>query len=309
MDYEVGFVTPENHFTAPLPTYPEIRLAVFPGRRLRRELDNFAPDAIHIATEGPLGLSARRFCLRCGRAFSTAFHTRFPEYIRARFPFIPEIAVYKALRAFHKPATSIMVSTPSLKRELESRGFAHVALWSRGVDAAHFKPGPKDGFTTLGLNISRPVFLYVGRLSVEKNLDAFLGLDLPGSKVVIGDGPQRHELMTRFPDAYFLGVRTGHLLAKLYAASDVFVFPSRTDTFGLVMLEALSSGLPVAAFPAQAPKDIVGGAPVAVLDEDLRSACLNALNIRSEDARAFANGYSWRASTEQFLANLAVDGV
>jgi glycosyltransferase involved in cell wall biosynthesis len=201
-----------------------------------------------------------------------------------------------------------MVSTVSLKRELETQGFGRVALWSRGVDVEIYRPGPQDAFRQFGLDVVRPVFLSVGRLAVEKNVAAFLALDLPGTKIVVGEGPDRAELQARFPEVKFLGQRTGEELASLYAASDVFVFPSRTDTFGLVLLEALASGTPVAAYPVQGPLDVLGEADIAVLDEDLKSACLQALKIPRVSCRAFALGRSWRASAEQFLGNLAPAG-
>jgi glycosyltransferase involved in cell wall biosynthesis len=306
MGHQVRYATPENQTTLPLPTYPEIRLALFPRQTILRLIDEFSPHAIHIATEGTMGLSARAICLERGLPFTTAFHTRFPDYIHARFPFIPETAIYGALKAFHAPASATMVSTISLKRELEAHGFANVALWSRGVDIGLFAPRPDSELHEIRAGIARPIFLYVGRLAVEKNVESFLALDLPGTKLVVGEGPQRAELEARFPAARFLGQRTGEDLARIYAASDVFVFPSRTDTFGLVLLEALASGTPVAAYPVQGPLDVLGEADIAVLDEDLRSACLAALRIQREDCRAFAMARSWRASTEQFLGNLAL---
>ncbi len=306
LGHQVHFVTPENQTTVPLPTYPEIRLALYPRNTLCEEIDSFAPQTIHIATEGTMGLSARRICLERALPFTTSFHTRFPEYVHARFPFISESIVFGALKTFHAPAAATMVSTERLKTELEHHGFSNLVLWSRGVDTEHFKPGARDGFAKLGFDLPRPIFLYVGRVAVEKNVEAFLDLDLPGSKAVIGEGPQKQELAARFPDTLFLGARTGDELTLLYRSSDVFVFPSRTDTFGLVLLEALASGLPVAAYPVPGPLDVVGGAPVAALDDDLQSACLRALQISSDAARRYALTRSWRASSEQFLANLAL---
>jgi glycosyltransferase involved in cell wall biosynthesis len=305
LGHEVRFATPEHHTTMPLPTYPEIRLAVFPRATLVREIEDFAPDAIHIATEGTMGWFARGICLDRALPFSTSFHTRYPDYVHARFPFIPESAVFGALRSFHAPARVTMVSTVSLQRELAGQGFANLKLWSRGVDLERFTPAAGDGLAGLGLALPRPVFLYVGRLAVEKNVEAFLALDLPGSKLVIGDGPQRAELAARFPTAHFLGRREGDALARFYAASDVFVFPSRTDTYGLVLLEALACGLPIAAYPVAGPLDVVGTAPVAALDEDLGRACHKALALDRRAARAFALNRSWRASAEQFVDNLA----
>ena len=309
MGHSVHFCTPENHTTLPLPTYPEIRLALFPRPAIAKAIEAFQPDSIHIATEGPMGLWARTLCLERKYAFTTSFHTRFPEYVHARFPFIPESAVYGALRTFHAPAHATMVSTVSLKRELETHGFGRVALWSRGVDVELFRPRSKNVFERLGLDLAGPLFLCVGRLAVEKNVAAFLALDLPGTKVVVGDGPDRAELEARFPKVRFLGQCTGEELAALYAASDVFVFPSRTDTFGLVLLEALAAGTPVAAYPVQGPLDVLGEADIAVLDEDLKDACLRALTIPRASCRSFALTRSWRASAEQFLANLAPAGV
>ncbi len=234
---------------------------------LEKEIREFAPDAIHIATEGTLGLSARAICIKYGIPFTTSFHTRFPEYVHARFSFISEERVYRFLRWFHSPATAMMVATQSLKRELESHNFHNVRIWTRGVDVERFKPIEGARFPYDG-----PIFLYVGRVAVEKNIEAFLELDLPGTKVVIGDGPARATLERKFPATKFLGQKTGDDLIRAYAASDVFVFPSRTDTFGLVVLEALACGTPVAAYPVQGPLDVVGDAPVAALNEDLAAA-------------------------------------
>jgi len=299
MGHEVRYGTPEGRFTLPLPTYSEIRLAIFPRRSLERMIRKFEPDAIHIATEGTIGLSARAICLRRKIPFTTSFHTRFPEYVNARFPFISKSVVYRFLRWFHEPATAMMVATPSLKQELETHGFRNVRIWSRGVDVNAFKPAAAND-----LPYARPIWLYVGRVAVEKNIEAFLVLDLPGTKVVIGEGPARTKLERAYPEARFLGPKTGEDLVRYYAASDVFVFPSKTDTFGLVMLEALACGVPVAAYPVQGPRDVIGDAPVASLDQDLRLACLRALDIPRDACRAFAVSRSWRACTEQFLSNL-----
>ncbi|MGD0866964.1 MAG: glycosyltransferase family 1 protein [Rhizomicrobium sp.] len=299
MGHEVRYVTPEGRFTVPLPTYSEIRLAIFPRRSIERMIDEFQPSAVHIATEGTIGLSARAICLQRNIPFTTSFHTRFPEYVRARFPIIPEGLVYAFLRWFHGPATAMMVATPSLMQEMESHGFRNLRIWSRGVDVDAFRP-----IANAQLPFPRPIWLYVGRVAVEKNVEAFLALDLPGTKVVVGDGPARATLERRYPAAQFVGPMSGEDLVRYYSASDVFVFPSRTDTFGLVILEALACGTPVAAFPVQGPRDVVGDAPVAALDEDLRKACLRALEVPREAARDFALKHSWRACTEQFLANL-----
>ena len=306
LGHTVRYATPEGRFTVPMPTYPEIRLALFPRGQLEKEMSEFAPDAVHIATEGTLGMSARSICLKHGIEFSTSFHTRFPEYVRARFPLIPEELVYRWLRWFHGPATAMMVATESLRREMQAHGFTNLRIWSRGVDVEHFHPVAGERLPYEG-----PLWLYVGRVAVEKNIEAFLKLDLPGTKVVVGDGPARAELQDRYPQARFLGALSGEALVKAYAGSDVFVFPSRTDTFGLVLLEALACGLPVAAFPVQGPLDVVGDAPVAALDEDLRSACLKALEIARHPGnltpRQFAEAHSWRACTLQFLRNIIVE--
>jgi glycosyltransferase involved in cell wall biosynthesis len=299
MGHQVRYATPEISFTIPMPTYPEIRLAIFPRRRLEKMIDEFRPTAIHIATEGPLGLSARAICLRRKLAFTTSFHTRFPEYVHARFPVIPERAIYPSLRWFHRPASAMMVATLSLKRELESHGFGNIQLWSRGVDVEAFRP-----VRGAVLPFARPIWLYVGRIAIEKNIEAFLALDLPGTKVLIGDGPARATLEQRYSAARFLGPKLGQDLVYHYSASDVFVFPSRTDTFGLVLLEALACGVPVAAFPVQGPLDVIGAAPVGILNEDLQQACTSALTISREACRDFALTRSWRACTEQFLSNL-----
>lgn len=297
--HEVQVVTPQLFRTVPMPTYPEIRLALFPGPKIAKLIDAFRPDTIHIATEGTIGLAVRRYCQRRRVPFTTSFHTRFPEYVHARFR-VPTGWTYAALRWFHAPASAVMVATQSLQRDLAARGFRNLRLWSRGVDVELFKPRPKDWLT-----LPRPVWLYVGRVAIEKNVEAFLALDLPGTKLIVGDGPQLRELRARFPAAAFLGPKFGEELAAHYAASDYFVFPSRTDTFGLVVLEALASGLPVAAFPVQGPLDIVGGSDVGALDEDLALACDRAMRIPAARCRDFALRFSWEACTRQFLSNLA----
>ncbi len=297
---DVHFVTPDAFTTVPLPSYGEIRLALAGTRRLRRMLAELKPDFVHIATEGPIGLAMRRVCLAEGRGFTTSYHTRFPEYLAARLP-VPERWSYAALRRFHNAGAGVMVSTPTLERELGARGFANIMRWSRGVDADLFRPRA-DMRGALG--VPGPVFLYVGRVAVEKNIEAFLKLDLPGTKVVVGDGPARARLQQSFPQARFLGTLTGEKLAEVYAASDVFVFPSLTDTFGIVLLEALASGLPVAAFPVTGPLDVVGGTGCGVLDMDLRNAALAALDIDRGLCRDLALTYSWQASAGQFFDNI-----
>jgi len=259
---------------------------------------DFRPSAVHIATEGPLGFAARRLCLRLGLPFSTAYHTRFPEYLRSKL-YVPTSITYGFVKRFHKPACSVMVPTPSMQKELLGHGFRNLGKWTRGVDVDLFHPRDK-GF----LNLPRPIFMNVGRVSVEKNLPAFLDLDLPGSSVIVGDGPQLEEYKAKYSSAHFLGVKNGEELAKHYAAADVFVFPSKTDTFGLVVLEALASGVPVAAFPVTGPRDVIGNQPVGSLNDDLQAAAMAALNISPTACREFAMKKSWRASAEQFAANL-----
>jgi glycosyltransferase involved in cell wall biosynthesis len=302
LGHDVRFVTPDGFRTVPMPTYPEIRLALFARRAVGRVIDAFKPDAIHIATEGPLGLAARRSCVRRNLSFTTSFHTRFPEYIKARFG-VPPTWSYAGLRWFHGPATAVMVATRTLENDLAGRGFKNLRLWSRGVDVDLFKPGAKDW-----LDLPRPVFLYVGRVAIEKSIEDFLKLDLPGSKLVVGDGPLLAELRQRYAHVRFVGPKFGRELARHYAASDVFVFPSRTDTFGLVVLEALASGLPVAAYPVQGPIDIIADAPVGALSEDLGAAARKAMHLSPQACRLFALNFSWEACTRQFLANLARPG-
>ena len=298
---EIEFVTPAEFRTLPLPNYPEVRLSLPPPGALQRRLDAIKPDAIHIATEGPIGSGMRRLAARRGLPFTTSFHTRFPEYVAERLP-VPrqwsEALVWRWLRDFHGSSAAVMAATPTLVAELTARQFPNVKLWPRGVDATLFSPRQTE------LGCKRPVFLTVGRLAVEKNLPAFLSLDLPGTKVVVGDGPARASLQRQFPDAVYLGAQRGERLAEIYAAADVFVFPSRTDTYGLVLLEALASGVPVAAFPVTAPRDVIGTAPVGALEEDLRRACFDALQISRVDCRAFAERLTWRASAEAFLSHV-----
>jgi glycosyltransferase involved in cell wall biosynthesis len=294
----LSFLTPDAFPTLPLPNYPDIRLALPRRRVLERRMAQLRPDAIHIATEGPVGLLVRRYCRARKLPFSTSFHTRFPDYISARMP-VPEAWIWAGLRRFHNAGAGVMAATPTLVSELEARGFQNVMLWPRGVDLELFRPRP-----AADLGLPRPIFLSVGRLAVEKNLDAFLSLDLPGTKVVAGDGPEREDLARRFPDAVFLGAKTGEELAAIYAAADVFVFPSRTDTFGLVLLEALASGVPVAAFPVHGPRDVIGNAAVGVLDGDLRRGCLRALTLSRDACRAFAQGLTWEESARRFIAHV-----
>ena len=296
---EVEFLAPSEFWTLPMPSYPEIRLALPRPGQVERRLDRTRPDAIHIATEGPLGHSVRRVCMQRGLPFTTSLHTRFPDYLAERLP-VPQRwtceLTWAWLRRFHSAGAAVLAATPTLGAELTTRGFTNVKLWPRGVDANLFHPR-----VGAPLDLPRPIFLTVGRVAVEKNLEAFLKLDLPGSKLVVGDGPARNALANAYPDAVFLGSRQGEALAEIYAAADVFVFPSRTDTFGLVLLEALASGVPVAAFPAAAPRDVIGEAPVGALDEDLKLACLGALECARHDCRDFALKMTWEASARTFL--------
>jgi glycosyltransferase involved in cell wall biosynthesis len=296
---ELGFVTPEGFRSAPLPTYPDIRLAFASAAEVGRRIDAQGADHVHIATEGPIGWATRRHCLNHGLSFTTSYHTRFPEYARARAP-IPLAWSYAYVRRFHAPAQRVLVPTLSMKQELERRGFAHVALWTRGVDHALFRPREASR-----LDLPRPIFLNVGRVAVEKNLEAFLDLDLPGSKVIVGDGPALRRLQKAYPQAHFLGEKFGDELAGLFASADVFVFPSLTDTFGVVLIEALASGLPVAAYPVTGPLDVIADSGAGALDHDLRRACLAALRLSRERARARSLAFTWRESARQFVEHVA----
>ncbi|MFL9914986.1 glycosyltransferase family 1 protein [Paraburkholderia fungorum] len=298
LGHRVDLLTPLEFKTIPCPTYPEIRLSLLPRRKLRQRIGEFAPDALHIATEGPLGMAARAYAIQHKLPFTTAYHTRFPEYVQARFG-IPLAATYKFLHWFHKASLAVMAPTPVVKTDLEKFGFTNVVLWTRGVDLDIFHQ-----MDSKVLNTARPIFLYVGRVAVEKNVEAFLKLDLPGSKWVAGEGPALAELKSRYPQANYLGVLTQAELAKVYAAADVFVFPSRTDTFGLVLLEALACGTPVAAYPVTGPIDVLGDGGAGAMHEDLREACLEALKIDRNHARAWAERFSWAAASEQFAAHL-----
>jgi len=296
--HEVEVVSPEGLWTVPMPTYPEIPLALLPGGAVARRIRDFAPDTIHIATEGPVGNAARRHCLRRGLRFTTAYHTCFPEYVQPRFG-VPLAWTYAWMRHFHASSAAVMVGTDAIRALLEQHGFERVAERTLGVDLELFHPGP-DRFTDL----PRPVFTYVGRLAVEKDLPAFLRLDLPGTKLVVGDGPERAKLQARFPAAVFVGARTGEDLASHYRRSDVFVFPSRTDTFGLVMLEAMACGTPVAALPVRGPIDVVKDPAAGILNEDLRQAALSALQLGRAAPRRYAEKFPWDKSTRQFLGYL-----
>lgn len=298
--HDVLVVAPDAFRSAPCPTYPEIRLALARPARVAKAISEFAPDAIHIATEGPLGFMARRLCLRRGWPFTTAYHTQFPAYI-ARRTRLPESWFWRYIRWFHQPATRVMVATDSIRAELAVHGLDKVHRWSRGVDLAQFSPVAERPVEFAALE--RPIQLYVGRVAVEKNITAFLQSRHPGAKVVVGDGPELASLKRRFPEAVFLGKRAGAMLAGCYAGADVFVFPSRTDTFGLVIVEALACGTPVAAFPVPGPVDIVTER-CGALSDDLDRAIDAALFCKREDCVARGREFSWEAATDQFLAGL-----
>jgi len=290
---EAVFLTPSEFRTVPMPTYPDIRLALATPGAVRRRIAAIDPDHIHIVTEGPLGMLARWHCIASRRPFTTSYHTRFPEYVRARLP-IPASWTYAWLKRFHNAGAGTLVATPSLRAELAGRGFSKLKPWTRGVDTELFNPSRRGD-----LGLPRPVFLFVGRVAVEKNIEAFLALDLPGSKAIVGTGPALNELKARYRRAHFLGQKRGLELAQAYASADVFVFPSRTDTFGVVLLEAMASGLPVAAYPVTGPIDVVG--PGGVLSEDLRSSATQALDIDRDIPRRHALTYSWSACAEMFM--------
>ena len=298
LGHEVLFMTPQDFRTYPCPTYPSIRLAVFPKRGVHRLLREFRPQAIHIATEGPIGHAARALCRKFSLPFTTSYHTQFPEYVRARVP-LPIDWSYAYLRRYHSRAARVMVATNSMKQRLEARGFKNLAIWARGVDAELFKPGPKHY-----LSDARPLSMYMGRVAVEKNIEAFLNLDLPGTKYVVGDGPDLEQLRGRYPGVRFTGQKLGRELASHLASADVFVFPSVTDTFGLVLLEAMACGVPVAAYPVTGPIDVVQNGKTGVLDEDLRRAVLGALKLDPADCVAYARQHSWRNWTERFVSLL-----
>jgi glycosyltransferase involved in cell wall biosynthesis len=273
-------------------------LSILPGKGVAKRMKAFSPDAIHIATEGPLGLAARSYALRHQLPFSTAYHTRFPEYVYARAR-IPLAWTYRFLKWFHGPSMAVMAPTQVVKDDLEKYGFDNVVIWSRGVDLEIFKAQ-----SSKVLNSAHPIFLYVGRVAVEKNINAFLEIDLPGSKWVVGDGPALKEIKEKYPLVNYLGVLNQYQLAEVYAAADVFVFPSKTDTFGLVLLEAMACGLPVAAYPVTGPIDVLGDSKAGVMHEDLKTACMEALRIPREVARAHAEKFSWKAASEQFVNHL-----
>lgn len=294
---ELSFLAPHEFYNVACPTYPEIRLALPGWRRVAERFRSVRPDAVHIATEGPIGWMARRYCRARAIPFTTSFHTRFPEYLQQRFA-IPTGWTTAIMRRFHNAGRGLMAATPSLARELEAKGFERVVPWTRGVDTDLFRPRPVRNFG------DGRVFLYVGRIAAEKNIEAFLDLDLPGRKVVVGSGPQLTDLTGRYPEVVFTGKKTGEDLAECYASADVFVFPSRTDTFGMVLLEAMASGLPVAAYPVTGPIDIVTPGVTGALHQDLRAAALEALPLDRDEVRARAMQFGWESAARLFLANI-----
>ncbi len=309
--YEIEVVAPDRFTTVPCPGYSEIRLALAPRFGVRKALGAFRPDIVHISTEGPIGWSARAWCLKHGVPFTTAFHTRFPEYVAARTRMSPDL-IWPIMRIFHRHSKVVLTATQSLRDELESRGIQNTQLWSRGIDHRVFNPDQPRHPSINGL--AKPVMLSVGRVAIEKNLEAFLDADVAGTKVIVGDGPARAALQARYPDAVFLGTRHGDELASIYASADIFVFPSKTDTFGLVMLEAMACGLPVAGFPVQGPLDVIGQdgrgtdgkleRPVGSLKPDVAQAISEALTLNRADAAAYGAQFCWDGCADQFEAGV-----
>ncbi len=291
----------DGYFTLPLPTYPDIRLAPFAYHSVKKRMAKFSPQAVHIATEGPLGQMARSLCLKWGMPFTTSYHTKFPEYIKARFPFIPLSWPYKFVRTFHNSGGRVMVTTPSMVEFLKERGFQNLAPWARGVDTDMFNPERRFSPEDVYKDLPRPIWVNVGRVAIEKNIEAFLTLDLPGSKVVVGSGPQLEQLQKKYKDITFTGAKFHEDLARHFADADVFVFPSKTDTFGLVIIEAMATGTPVAGYPVSGPIDIIPGSNAGAVNEDLRAACLEALEMKREDAALHAQNYGWDAVSDVFF--------
>jgi glycosyltransferase involved in cell wall biosynthesis len=306
MGHEVEVIHPGlGYKTMPLPTYPEIKLAIGARKDIAARFKAFEPEAIHIATEGPLGWTARSICMKWKLPFTTSYHTKFPEYVQSRFPFVPLSAGYAFMRHFHNAGGRMMVTTPSMRDDLLKRGFRNLTPWARGVDIELFNPDKRKlGGEDVYEGLERPIWVNVGRIAVEKNIESFIELDLPGTKVIVGDGPQREDLEKRYPEAVFTGPKFGDELARYFADADVFVFPSLTDTFGLVNLEAMACGTPVAAYPAHGPKDIIPGSGGGFINEDLRQACLDCLEIERAAPRAHAEKHSWSACAADFVRNL-----
>lgn len=298
MGHVVDILSPLEFRTIPCPTYPDIRLSLFASNKAKKRIGEFKPDALHIATEGPLGLAARSWAIKHKFPYTTAYHTRFPEYVHARFR-VPLAWTYQYLKWFHGKAKAVMAPTHVVKSDLNKYGFRNVVIWGRGVELDIFYPR-----NVRKLDTCPPIFLYVGRVAVEKNIEAFLELDLPGSKWVVGEGPALAGLRTKYANVNFMGVLTQDDLAEVYSSADVFVFPSKTDTFGLVLLEAMACGLPVAAYPVTGPLDVIGDSSGGSLNTDLKRACIDALELRREDAVDHARKYSWHAATEEFIQNI-----
>lgn len=299
MGLRVEILSPQDFLTIPCPTYPDIRLSVTYRGAVRKRIVEFGCEHLHIATEGPLGLLAGAVARRLGMPYTTSYHTRFPEYVEARWP-IWVGWLYAWFRSFHNLGSGCMVATETLRRDLSARGFRNLMIWPRGVDSEIFRPTEGAVFP---VEMPRPIFINVGRVAVEKNIEAFLDLELPGSKVVVGDGPMLERLKRDYPDVLFTGHKAGDDLARLYSDADVFVFPSRTDTFGLVLLEALACGVPVAAYPVMGPHDVIADSGTGILSEDLRQAALGALDVPRSRCRAWAMEHSWASCTRQFLEN------
>lgn len=307
MGHELEVIQPGDGFrTMPLPTYPDIPVSLFPRRKVEQRFLAFEPEAVHIATEGTLGLAARKTCVKHSFPFTTSYHTRFPEYVSARFP-VPVSFGYAYMRWFHGAAGRVMVATPSMRDELSGHGIRHVTPWARGVDTEAFHPSFRAGSPLESVygDLPRPILVNVGRIAVEKNIEAFLDLDTPGTKVVVGDGPQRAELTQRYPNAVFPGAKFGEELARYFADADVFVFPSMTDTFGLVILEAMACGTPVAAYEAPGPRDIIPGSGAGAVGPDLKASVEECLTLDRDTVRRYAEGYSWTACAEDFIQNLS----
>ena len=300
LGHRFDVIHPGEFKTFAMPRYPEIRLAIAPGRKLRQLVDQYKPDAIHIATEGPVGKAGRKLCKRRRWPFTTSYHTQFPQYLK-RYTGLPLSATFPIFRRFHNAAAHTLVPTKQVKIELDSRGFTNVIVWSRGADTNMFQPYPKPGPYT---DLPRPIFLYAGRVAIEKNIEAFLDLNLPGSKVVVGDGPPKARLQKKYPNVHWAGYQFGDDLAKHYAGGDVFVFPSKTDTFGVVMLEANACGLPVAAYPVTGPIDVVKQGVTGYVDDDLATAAVKALELDPAACRKYAMDNSWRRCAEIFLDHI-----
>jgi glycosyltransferase involved in cell wall biosynthesis len=301
--HSVAMLTPERFATMACPGYREIRLALGVQAGVLEQFDRFRPEAIHVATEGPIGFAVRAFCRRHRLRFTSSYHTQFPQYLRKRLP-VPIAWSYALLRSFHRAAERCMVSTPSMQQELAGRGFRNLVRWRRGVDSLLFRPRDKSW-----LDLPRPVAVYVGRLAVEKNLDAFLCMAWEGSKLVVGDGPERPRLQMQYPDARFVGYQHGEDLARHMAAADVMVFPSLTDTFGLVNLEAMACGVPVAAYPVTGPVDVIQDGITGALDRDLGAAARRALQASPAACREWAERHDWASCTAEFEAHLAPSGL